>query len=72
SALHTDQNIAVKDIVVPPGVRLLDDPETIVAVVAELRIEEEPVPEVAAGEAAAAAEGAAPAEAGEKEEGGES
>jgi large subunit ribosomal protein L25 len=62
SGLHVNQHVAVKDLRVAEGVRLLDDPEQILAVVATPRIEEAPA-EVAA----AAAEGAAaaPTEAGE-------
>lgn len=55
SGLHVNQNVSVKELVVGEGVTVLDDPETILAVVAQSRAE------VSAEEAAAAeaeAEGA--------------
>jgi large subunit ribosomal protein L25 len=73
SSLNTFEDvILVKDIPLPTGVTVMDDPEALIAAVQEPRKEEEE-PVVAApaeGEAAAAApaEGAAPAAEGEKKE----
>jgi large subunit ribosomal protein L25 len=60
SELHVNQHVSIKDLVPPEGVRILDDPEQIVAVVSTPRMEEEAAP----AEGAAAAEG----EAAKKEE----
>ena len=57
SHLHINQNVALKDLTVDERVKLLDDPEQIVAVVVPPRIEETPATEEAEAEAAAAAEG---------------
>lgn len=56
--------VRVKDLNVPEGITILNEPEDLVAVVIEPRAEEEPVVAAvpAEGEAAATAEGAAPAE----------
>ena len=61
--------VRVKDLVVPPGIAILNEPEDLVAVVVEPRAEEEAAPVAATveGEAAATAEGAS-AEGEEKEE----
>jgi large subunit ribosomal protein L25 len=53
SELHVHQHVSIKDLVVPEGVRILEDPEQIVATVAPPRQEELPV---AAEEAATPAE----------------
>jgi large subunit ribosomal protein L25 len=70
SHLHTNQNVAVKDLVALPGVEIEEDPETIIAVVAEPRMEEEPevAEEVEGEEAAAAEEGEEKAEEGEEQQ----
>jgi large subunit ribosomal protein L25 len=72
SHLHNNQNVAVKDLETQVGVEILDDPETILAVVAAPRVEVEEVPEVEEGaeEAATDAEGEAKPEE-PKEEGGD-
>lgn len=67
SELHINQNVHVSDLGIPEGVKLLDPPEAIVAVVTSPRAEE------VVAEAAPAAEGVEGAEAaGEKKEEGES
>ena len=74
SHLHINQNIAVKELGIAEGVEILDDPETILAVVASPRVEAEETPEVEEGAEEAAAEGEADAEAKpeeSKEEGGD-
>jgi len=53
SELHINQNVAVKELRLEQGVEILDDPETILAVVASPRVE---VEAAAAEEAEAAAE----------------
>lgn len=59
SSLHINQHVAFKDLSPPPGVKVLGDPEQIIAVVAAPRAEEEPVAVEAAEEGEAAAEEAA-------------
>jgi large subunit ribosomal protein L25 len=74
SHLHINQNVAVKELTATEGVEILDDLETILAVVASPRVEVEEAPEAEEVEAEAAAEGAAEDEAKteeSKEEGGE-
>jgi len=76
SELEVGQSLHVRDIVVPEGVEILNDPDvTVMSVVAPLAIEEE-VPEEeeegeegAAVDAEATAEGAAPEESAEKKSG---
>ncbi len=73
SHLHNNQNVAVKDLLTEEGVEILDDPDTILAVVAAPRVEVEEAPEVeeaAAEEAPTEAEGEAKPEE-SKEEGGD-
>ena len=53
SALHVNQHLAVKDLTVPEKVTVVDDPETIVCVVAVPKVEEAPVVEEAAAATAA-------------------
>src|SRR5262245_18606672 len=53
SALHVNQHLAVKDLPIPPKVRIVDDPEAIVCVVAVPKVEEAPVVEEAAAATAA-------------------
>jgi large subunit ribosomal protein L25 len=55
SELHLNQHVSIKDLASTEGVRILDDPEQIVAVVTAPRLEEVPV----AAEAAPAVEGEA-------------
>lgn len=59
SALHLNQHVAVKDIAAGEGIEVLDDPETILAVVAPPRVEEAAPAEGAEPGVAAPAEGAA-------------
>ena len=72
SHLHNNQNVAVKDLQTEAGVEILDDPETILAVVAAPRVEVEETPELEEGveEAATDVEGEAKPEE-SKEEGGD-
>ncbi|HUJ93035.1 MAG TPA: 50S ribosomal protein L25 [Gaiellaceae bacterium] len=70
SALAIGDSLRVSDIVVPEGVKLLDDPETVLAsVTAPTREVEVEVPEGEEGEEAAEAEGEAPAAGAEPAEG---
>jgi large subunit ribosomal protein L25 len=62
-------NISIKDIAFPKGVKVMDDPATVVATVQEPRKEEEITPAPTA-EGAVPAEGAAPAEGAPTAEGG--
>ena len=69
SALAIGDNLRVSDVTVPEGVKLLDDPETVVAsVTAPTRAIELEVEAVEGEEAAEAAEGEAPAAAAEPAE----
>jgi len=56
SELHLNQHVSVSDIPVGEGVRILDDPATVIAVVAVLKAEEVPAEEEAAAAATEAAE----------------
>lgn len=72
SHLHNNQNVAVRELRLEEGVEILDDPDTILAVVAAPRVEVEEVPEAEeeAEEAATDAEAEAKPEE-SKEEGGD-
>jgi large subunit ribosomal protein L25 len=71
SGLHLNQHISVADLAPPEGVEILDDSDTIVAVVAVSRAEvaaaDEEAEEAEEAEAAEAAEGEQPAEGQEQE-----
>ena len=70
--LHINQNISVKELQTEEGVEILDDPDTILAVVASPRVEVEETPEVEEGAEEAAPDGEAEAQPDEsKEEGGD-
>jgi large subunit ribosomal protein L25 len=67
SALNIGDSLHVRDIALPPGVELRDDPDISVVIVAAPRKEEEEVPaEAAEGEEGAVAEGEEPKEGAEK------
>ncbi len=66
SDLHVGQQLTVKDLKLGPEVEMVDDPDMVLLVVSQPKVEEEPVEaeeeEVVAEDAEAPADGAAPAE----------